>query len=295
MKYTKEYMFFRQNAYPYYAEEKDRNDDDWQDSAYRAILHSLPTDALQEMVGRFSIDRDCPDPLLYKALRIYQNRQSCMHGKSTSTLLKWYLDKKSRKVVAAAKALMKRFPQENEENRRAILKAFLQGGIKEMEWAARYLRFHWTRSMTTVVGYRWKKTQTPVLAQLVLKHMPESFVWAEQERLAASAGYAQVCVRLGKRKDFHIDGSRLTPLEHLYALAKSGASHVDQRTVETRLSEFLDRQDWVSNRDLGLILWCLGKLGFTRLIMMSKPRFEIRSLMSEIAAGLQNPYNSTVS
>lgn len=295
MKYENEYFFLRQNAYPYYAREKDRNDDDWQDSAYRALLHSLPTEGLQELIGCFSVDRDCPSSLLYKALHIYQNRLSDMNGRSTSTLLKWYVDKKSRKVVAAAKALMKRFPQENEENRRAILKAFLQGGIKEMEWAARYLRFHWTRSMTTVVGYRWKKTQNPVLAQVVLKHMPESFVWAEQERLAASAGYVQVCVRLGKRKDFHIDGSRLSPLQHLYALAKSGAKHVDLKTVEIRLSEFLDRQDWVSNRDLGLILWCLGKLGLTWLIMASKPRFEIRSLMSEIAAGLQNPYNSTVS
>lgn len=266
-------VFLRENAYPFYASQDDNYEDGWQDGAYRALLHSLSTEELTQLVGMLERDYGCPPTLYFKACGILKRKQNAkMDGIPTSVLLRWYKDKKSKKVGAAAEALKARFNRETEEGRRAILKAFLMGGIKELEWAARYLRYHWTRSMTTLVECRWKMTRNPVLAQVVLRHLPESFVMAEQEPLAEAAGYVFVCARLGKRKDFHIDANRLTVPDYLYVLAKNRADGVDPQHIETRLEEYLDQSDWLSHRDIGLILWALGKLSLTETVIRTRRR-----------------------
>ena len=265
--------FLQENAYPYYALRKHNYEDEWQDGVYRALLHSLSTEDLILVIRKLERENVCPITLLYKARGILKSKyRTQLDDIPTSTLLKWYADKKSKKVGLASRALKTRFPKECAEGQRTILKAFLQGGIKELEWASRYLRRHWIRSMSTWVANRWKTTPNPVLAQVILKHLPEAFVIAEQDRLAEAAGYVHVCARLGKRKDFQIDSNRLSTPDYIYALAKSGSKNVDEKSLETRINEYLDQSEWLSPQELHLLLWALGKLGLTETIIHTKRR-----------------------
>ena len=269
--------FLRENAYPYYARRKHDFDDEWQDGAYRALLHSLSTEDLVLLIRMMERENVCPLTLLYKARGILKSKyRAQLDAIPTSTLLKWYIDKKSKKVGLATQALKTRFPKESVEGRRTILKAFLQGGIKELEWAARYLRRHWIRSMSPLVASRWQSTPNPILAQVVLKHLPDAFVLAEQDRLAEAAGYAYVCARLGKRKDFTIDSNRLSTPDYLYVLAKSGAKNMDVNSLEARINDYIDEGDWLSPQELHILLWALGKLALPETIIHTKRRIQER-------------------
>jgi len=278
--------YLQHDAFPYYMDREDESSRDLQDDAYRALLHTLTIEDLKHLIGWLETCDGCPMTLLYKASGILKSKlKATMAEVPTSTLLKLYSDKKSGKVCSSTKALKDRFFHEDAESKRAILKAFLRGGKKEVEWAARYLRDHWTKSMTTLVGYIWKKTQNPVLAQVVIRHLPESFVLAEQEKLADAIGYTYVCARLGKRKDFIIDASRLTTLDYLYVLAKSGTGRSDLSVIEARLEEYLSGSGWITPREAGLILWALGRLGLAETIIRTKPRLEERLRESALITG----------
>lgn len=176
----------------------------------------------------------------------------------------------------AAKALAERFPRESVEIRHTILKKFLGGNQKDMEWASRYLRVHWTRSMSSLVRCRWRETHNPVIAQVVIRHLPDDFVMAEKDRLADVAGYPYVCARLVKVKGFVIDDSRLSTPDYLYVLAKGGRGMADHSVIEERLDSYLNEDGWTSSRDLGLVLWALGQLGLSETIIRRIPAFERR-------------------
>ena len=282
--------FLKDNAFPYYKNlekremerenGKDSNplpemEEGWRDGIFRGFLHSISMEDLTELKSWMEHSHGCPERLYYKACGILKSRlRSQIAEIPTPTLLRWYEDKKSGKVVFSRKALMDRFIHQDEEVKRTILKAFLKGGIKEMEWAARYLRARWTKSMTTLVEVCWKKTQNPVLAQVILRHIPDSFVLGEQERLAEATDYSYVCARLCDHKDFHVDPSRLTTPEYLYVLAKSKNAHVDPVFIDTLLDEYLATPDHVYSRDVGLILWALGKLGLADTIIRITPHIE---------------------
>ena len=283
--------YLRQQAFPYYKElerkeeEKEQDQDlfidtkpDWRDGVFRGILHAVSMEELSELVTWMEHNISCPRKLYYKAMGIQKSRlRAEVADIPTATLLRWYQDPKSRKRIFSCKALMDRFFSQNEETKRAILRTFLKvGGIKESDWAGRYLRDHWTKSMTTLVEVRWKKTPTPVLAQVILRHAPDSFVLGEQEELAYIAGYSSVCARLCDHKDFLIDTSRLSTPEHLYILAKSKKAHVDPAIIDLLLDEYLAGTDWPTDHDIGLVFWSLGKLGLSDAIINFKDRIEER-------------------
>lgn len=279
--------FLRENAYPFYAGCEDGDPDGWQDSMYRAILHSLSLEELSLLVECWEQDEGCPPLLFYKAQGIFKYKQRAfgMSRVPTSRLLMWYVDKKSKRVGVSAQELRKRFGGETAECRRAILKAFLAGGIKEVEWAARYLlKAPWSRSMTPLIKDAWKRTHDPLIGQVVVRHLPEAFVQEEREALSEAIGYVYVCTRLGRAKSFVINETRLNTPEYLYVFAKCGKP-VDLAAVEARLDDYLDGEGWISSRDIGLVLWALGRLkcqggnsgpGLTDLIMRMKPRFDER-------------------
>lgn len=270
--------FLRENAYPYYAGRKDEDPEDWQDSMYRALLHSLSLEGLSLVVGCWEQDEDCPPVLFYKAQGIlkYKQRACGMSLVPTSRLLRWYSDKRSKRVGVSARELRLRFGRETAECRRAILKAFLAGGIKEVEWASRYLlRAPWSQSMTPLIKDAWKRTHNPAVGQVVVSHLPEAFVLEERDALSEAIGYVYVCTRLGRTKSFTIDKSRLSIPEYLYVLAKCGRP-VEPAAGKALLEEYLDGDGWLPSRDVGLVFWALGRMGMSEIIAGMKPRFDRR-------------------
>lgn len=260
-KLSEVYAFLKENAYPYYEENAHPFVREWQDEVYRALLHSISEETLRELARKLELDADCPSTLYYKAKGVLKSRQRSQHANvPTATLLKWYADKKSGKVNVAIKELMNRFRGESTDSQRTILKAFLYGGKKEMEWSARYLRDHWTRSMTVPVGLRWKQTHNPYLAHVVLRHLPTAYVMAEQENLAAATKYTFVCLRLYGKGDFVMQKERVSVPDYFYLAAKLG---LPTEGLVKMLTDYLLTEKYISSEDIGRILWAMGKLGMT--------------------------------
>lgn len=257
--------------------------DDWHDAAQRALLHSLSSDGLDTLIERWEHGAGCPATLYYRALGVRKSKQRTMMARiSTATLLKYFSDKKSGKIGLASRELRNRFHRESAESQRVILKAFLLSlKIKEIEWASRILRDHWIESMMIPIKYAWVKTQNPLVAQVVLKHLPDAFVFRFQEELAEAAGYVYVCARLARNPEFTLDESRLSTPDYLYALAKSASDHYDPGALEAKIEAYLSEDGWISVREIGLILWSLGKLGLPDTIIRLKPRIEERLQKNE--------------
>lgn len=266
----------KENAYPYYANRERLSVRDWQDKTYLSLLHSLSCEELSDLIATLETDSGCPSALYYKARGVMKSKDR--EQKSlipTATLIGWYTDKKSGKVSVATKELMSRFPRECVEYQRDILRAFLTGGKKEVEWAGRRLRNRWFNALSDSVASSWKRTHNPVLALAVLRHMPTTFILSEQEELAMATKYAYVCVRLGKEAEFRMDDKRLSIPDLLYVWAKWDIGKSQNINVphvaDILLREYLDTEEDLPSETVGLILWSLGRLGMTDTIVRMEP------------------------
>lgn len=278
--------FLRENAYPYYQDAEDIHVGEWQDKMYNALFQSLPDAELADVTNRLQLESECPRSLFYKARAILSRKVDLKDADvPTQKLLRLYQDKSSKKVNWAMKELMRRFRGEDRDKQRQILRAFLCGGKKEMEWAGRRLRANWIPSFSTLVGERWKATHNPILAYVVLRHMPSAFVLEQQEELAAVTKYAYVCARLGNVNGFHLDSERLTIPEYFYVMAKLDIGHspmVNAPVVmEFMLQEYLDEENMLEDEDVKTLLWAMGKLGMTEAIIQFRPEFEKRLKRAE--------------
>lgn len=271
--------FLRENAYPYYSGDTDESASKWQDAVYRAYLHSLPKDILSQLIEKWKWDNDCPRSLRYKAVGVLKSKlHDELAATPSSTLLEWYADKKSGKRTIAIKELMIRYRSETFEVQQQILSAFIMGGMKEMEWAGRRLRYHWMESLASCVDLRWKATHNPVLASIILRHFPDDYVLAQQEELGEASNYAYVYARLVHVEGLRLDIDRLSTPEMLYVMVKwdmgnSMAISIDM-LVDSLLNEYFDDEENIMPTDVSLILWALGKLGMTETIIRLKPKLE---------------------
>ena len=199
--------FLRGKAFPYYEKGGPYRKHSWQDRLFTAFLQSLPEERLEGIMPQLDELSGCPYLLRAKAGRVLSVKKEA--GRpfiSTSALLRLYEDKNSGKVSMAARELLSRFRSESEEKRRRILRAFLRGGKREMEWAGRWLRYNWSGSLSKLVAERWRATHNRYLGLAVLRHMPASFLLEEQEALADAVGYDLVWGRIGNKKGFRLDG-----------------------------------------------------------------------------------------
>ena len=276
--------FLRENAYPYYKKGDYNMYNRWQDKLYLGLLHSISEAELGQVIELLEADSECPTELRYKAIGVLKSRRvAAMTAIDTTTLLGWYADKKSGKVNLSIKSLMLKYPKESVENQEVILKAFIMGGKKEMEWAGRRLRDRWMGSLATCVDLKWKTTHNPILGYVVLRHFPDAYVLEEQEALAEVTSYAYVCARLRNVKGFHMDGNRLSTPDFLYVLAKwdmgkSTAINIDV-LADRMLNAYMNEEEHISPHDVEIILWSLGKLGLTDTLIRVKRKLE--KLMTE--------------
>lgn len=144
--------FLRENAYPYYQDADIKHIGEWQDKMYNALFQSLPAAILAEVTNQLMLEQGCPQSLYKKARAILSRKVELINEQvPTQELLRLYQDKNSKKVNWAMKELMRRFRGEDQDKQRQILRAFLYGGKKEMEWSGRRLRYNWIPSFASIV------------------------------------------------------------------------------------------------------------------------------------------------
>lgn len=284
---------FKREAYPYYSSKAVSVTQRWQDQKFRQLLNSLSDKELEYVISQLQSDLDyCPYKLIEMAEGIHKYRERLSSDAiPLQTLLRLYTDKTSGKVNVSMKELMSRYSKVCAEDQRVILKAFLSGGKKEVEWAGRRLRGLWVRSLETSVGECWKRTHNLMIAKVILRHMPEAFIISEQEELAKTASYREVCGRLCNEKNFEIDRKRLSVPDYLYVLAKQSSKARILNTsydIDRMLDEYFQKESYLDEDTINILLWSLGKLRMTETILHILPELEIRQQTSDIVDDLIN-------
>lgn len=259
------YDYLRQYAYPYYEGARGSYRLDMEDSAFRGVLDSLSIEELNELYSKMDGD-GCPYRLYLKVKGLLKRKESDkIQLIPTVCLLDWYVTNSRPFKAKAIDELKKRYSNEEHGMRCDILKAFMAGRVKEMEWAARKLRDNWIESFTEPVRQRWEQSHNQLLGYVILRHFPDSYILEQQEELAEATKYAYVCARVGSTPGFEIDTNRLSIPDQFYVAAKLDLP-VKSENMEKLLNKYM-RESFVSPIDFGLICWALGKMGMTYLLM----------------------------
>ena len=285
----------RLDAYPYYAGIGKAASHRWQDNKFSNIFHSLSDSELDDIIYLLNSDTLCPRNLLYKAegIKHYRDKLST-DAIPIKTLLTLYTDKASGKVVFSAKELKLRYEKVSEDDRHAILKAFLLGSKTDIEWAAHHLGWRWlypapgrkvrqnqwVPSLSDEIGVCWKRTHNPKVGRLVVENLPTEFILTEQENLARVLGYTAVCARLFNEEGFFVDRSRLSLPDYLYVIAKN--NQTTKEDVDALLDEYLSQEPYLSEEVIGRIVWSLGKMRMTDSLLRFLPEMETRQHATDI-------------
>jgi len=260
--------FFVDEVAPIYNsfQEKDKK-------TYYAILQSLPSSLLNEVVSRLSSDYRIPWDLkgFIDWLQKEHPQKADRPNEPIATLLRWYQDKKSKKVGYAYRRLVRRFDAQSLADQKRILRAFLAGGKGSSEWAAKWLRRNWIPGFDDVIEAAWKAYRGPSMALTVISVMPVAFVMEEQDALVEAAGrpdaYALLCGRLGRTPGFTIDFGRLSILDWFYVVGKLGMTEKIPE-MDDKLNQYyynLDTNNHLGYEDSGMtrIRWAMKKVRYT--------------------------------
>lgn len=272
--------FLRKEAYPAFSQDDFRTNNPrtvvWVDS----VLGSLTNEDLDTVLEAFREDNQAPGRLVGEVewFRSRKPREKAWHkNEPVSQLLRWYSDKKSKKVFYASGELKRRFPGQSFQVQKKILNAFLCGGKKDVEWAARYLRDNWISTFENVVLAKWHEVKMPLFAYIILRHFPDAIIFQEQEAIAETVGYAYVCARLGNMKGFVVDEGRLSPEDWFYVMAKLGREDALSR-IDDQLKACINslkpldlllfqNGSILSVRPLSRVVWSMKKLHYTEGII----------------------------
>lgn len=244
-----------------------------QDKLYTAILKTIQKETLVEIAKELRHEPDVAESLVRKIEWMSEDhpKKGSVKNDTLASLLKLFLDKKSKKVRYARQCLKDRFDKQSYRDQNRILRAFLSGPAMDCDWAGRILRDNWRKEMKGHVGEAWVRTRRQMLAYVILRHFPNGYIMQEQGSLAAVAGYQFVCARIGNEPGFVLDKSRLTVPNLFYVMAKLGRT-IDNEEMEKKLYDFLLNFDGYYDQDpptpsfscisgWDRMVWAMGVLG----------------------------------
>ena len=135
-----------------------------------------------------------------------------------SSLIKWYLDKKSGKVSDARKEIQKRYDYLDWKDQKRIALAFLQSGKSDREWAYGKIYRQWDESYFEPVKKLWEEYHEFTCAWSVIQHFPIDYVKDNAGKLEEVNGYYHLCQRLAEDSSYKIDKHKLLGKEYLLVM-----------------------------------------------------------------------------
>lgn len=225
-----------------------------------AFLRSLPKEQLEEVDEALKQTDGLPYGInSYLTWLLHPNPRSLPEvNEPIEDLIRWYNDKKSRKVEYARVRLMRRFNGQSYVHQYAILKSFLAGDRKACDWAARHLLGNWIPSFEEAVAHRWETTPSKSLAMVVIYHLPAEYVILHQDSLCKYVEYKYLCARLYDTEGFALDESRLEVPDIFFIMGR--LDRKDQIPhLRIRLAEYFETHQEIESN----ALYWMASLGMT--------------------------------
>lgn len=235
-----------------------------------AFLGSLPQEQLVEVDHVLQQTDDLPYSLSHHLnwLIHRQPKAAPEINEPITDLIRWYNDKKSKKVEYARVRLIRRFDGQSYAHQYAILKSFLAGDQKACDWAARRLWDNWIPEFEDAVALRWETTPSEELAMIVIRHLSIDYVMRHREALCQYADYKYLCCRLYGTEGFTIDENRLGVPDLFFVMGRLGRN--DQIPhLRICLAEYFETHQTI---DTNTLYW-MGRLGMTEDLIELYHRF----------------------
>lgn len=145
-------------------------------------------------------------------------------NKPIASLIKWYMDKKSRKVSESRKEIQKRFDYLDWKDQKRILFAFLKAGKSDRQWACSKIYRQWDNCFLEPIKALWEQYHENVCAWSVIEHFPIEYVKENITGLEDVNGYYHICQRLAENPSYQIDRTRLKDKEYLIVMLNTNRS-----------------------------------------------------------------------
>lgn len=266
--------------------------------AYYAVLASMTEEELGQALD---IIKDWP----HSSVLIDKIKQTLnptpynvvKKNETIDTLLKWYTDKKSRKVGESKKELKKRLPHQSFSVQKKIIKAFLTSpNIDDAAWGARQADIYWDKSFIKPLENSRYRGYTSSEAKTIIRHFPLDYVKYYQGLLNYQTA-EDLCIRLGDESDFEVESYNLKIFSYLYVYAhlkspipkteaeieKEVFFHIYKRTVrDTDNTRWGPRYNFADFPELRKGVWALGQLHMTNIV------FKILACQEYILANKEN-------
>ena len=100
------------------------------------------------------------------------------HNRPIKTLVKWYVDKRSRHVQDARSEIQRRFAYLDWSQQKKIALAFLASGKSDRLWIYAHLMNLWDDSFASKIRENWEQYHEERCGWLVIRYLPKDFVMA---------------------------------------------------------------------------------------------------------------------
>ena len=250
--------------------------------AFFAVIKSLTKEELKEArhlifqgdypSGFLYIIDECLDP---KSYNDYEKNESI------ETLIKRFLDKKSKRVTECRKELLRRFDNQSFTDQKKIIKAFLiSPAAADRDWAAIEADKRWDKSYSEALAEAYAKKPSQKLAITAIRHLPIDYL-KDNEKSLVMYSRVEFCIRLSSELEMLRKKYDISFFEYLYIAARSGIKVIkSQEDIEIeffkQIFEFcikamtgnnlpywdIDTIPWIRRT-----VWALGELGYNDTLL----------------------------
>jgi len=259
-----------------------------------AILQSLKAKGeleplYNEILSKQALLASLPQSVIKKIKRILypETKTTPKNNESISCLIKYFCDKKSKKVGYARAELQFRYHAQSYADQKRILHAFLLHGTKDdRKWAAKTLYEKWDKSFSKEIVSIWEEYHELSVGITLLKFVDKAYCITQIEELRnVGIDDRYIFARLGNEPGFpyEINFETLPPFDYYYVMAKLGRP-VDEDLARDILFKKLSlaakivsgsssEEDnfiyrYPSNsitafKGIDILIWSFGKLGLT--------------------------------
>lgn len=251
--------------------------------AYYAVLSSLSREELIEVlpaVKKWPLSSNIVEKI-EKTLHP-EPYNPIKRNENIDTILKRFLDKKSKRVVESRKELKKRFEYLDFKDQKKIINAFLESpNANDIGWAGYQAGLHWDNCFIEPITRAFEKKQDLDLVITIIRHFPIEFV-KQHEDILASRDREDLCIRLGNEPDFSLEKYNLYIFEYLNILAHLKREVLEtEEEIEKRVFLFLYEnivreeagRDWgwtysfTDFPELRKMIWALGQLKMPNIVL----------------------------
>lgn len=144
-----------------------------------------------------------------------------IHNRPISTLIKWFVDKRSGHVQDARPEIQRRFAYLDWSQQKKIALAFLSSGKSDRQWIYARLMELWDDCFAPKIQENWEEYHEQRCGWLVIRYLPKDYVMKNLDLFEGKRDYYYVCRRFSADKDFVIDDSKLSSRERFIIHAMS--------------------------------------------------------------------------